>query len=99
MERTPVMTALRRLRVPLATITVLATLTATLTACALTSTGGASTPTAANPPVATACAQVPGFDAAKLVNIANTEFPKDTVVIAQTSAGGPGRFTVKEYNG
>jgi hypothetical protein len=99
---TPVKTSLARLRTPLATVAALLTLTAVLAACAVTS-GDASTPAATAeptyPPVAKTCAEVPGFADATPVNIASTEFPKDTIVVAQTSAGGPGRFTVKEYEG
>ena len=103
------LTTLRFLRAPLATAAALliltAALTAALTACAGISTGGgASTPTVTAAPtnttVAKTCAEVPGFANATPVNIANTEFPKDTVVAAPTTTGGgPGQFTVKEYNG
>jgi hypothetical protein len=102
---TPMLTTLRVLRAPLATGVALLTLAAALTACAGISTGGGgSSPTATAAPtntvVATTCAQVSGFSGATPVNIANTEFPKDTVVTAPTSTGGgPGQFTVKEYDG
>jgi hypothetical protein len=99
---TLVMTPLPRLRALLATAATLTTLTAALTACAGISTGGSSTPTAAptNTVVAKTCADVSGFASATPVNIANTQFPKDTVVTAPTSTGGgPGQFTVKEYDG
>jgi hypothetical protein len=100
---------LTTLRAPLATgaalLILTAALTAALTACAGISSGGGgslTTATAAptNTVVATTCAQVSGFSGATPVNIANTEFPKDTVVTAPTtSGGGPGQFTVKEYYG
>jgi hypothetical protein len=95
------LTALRRLRSPLAVLAALATLTAALTACAVTSAGGGATTAApTNTPVTTTCAQVSGFAGATPVNIANTEFPKDTVVAAPTTTGGgPGQFTVTEYQG
>jgi hypothetical protein len=101
---TLMLTVLTRLRAPLGALVVLATLSAALTACAITSTGGSSTPTATaaptNTPVATTCAEVAGFAAATPVNIVNTEFPKDTVVAAPTtSGGGTGQFKVTEYDG
>jgi hypothetical protein len=102
---TPMLTTLRFPRAPIATLAALLTLTAALTACAVTTTGGGgSSPTATAAPtnttVATTCAQVSGFSGATPVNIANTEFPKDTVVTAPTTTGGgPGQFTVKEYYG
>jgi hypothetical protein len=99
----PMFTSLRRLRATLATVAALATLTAALAACAATSTGGSSpTATAApsNTPVAKTCANVPGFASATPVNIANTQFPTGAVVTAPTTiGGGPGQFTVKEYQG
>jgi hypothetical protein len=100
---TLVMIPLTRLRALLATAAALTTLTIALAACAATSTGGASpTATAAptNAVVAKTCADVPGFASATPVNIANTQFPTDTIVIAPTTTGGgPGQFTVKEYSG
>ncbi len=101
----PVTPFVPRLRAALALTATLAILTAALTACAGISTGGGATaPTATAAPtnttVATTCAQVSGFSGATPVNIANTEFPKDTVVATPTTTGGgPGQFTVKEYNG
>jgi hypothetical protein len=99
---TPMLTTLRFLRAPLATGAALLTLTAALTACAGVSTGGSSTPTAAptSTVVAKTCAEVAGFAGATPVNIANTQFPKDTVVTAPTTTGGgTGQFAVKEYDG
>jgi hypothetical protein len=106
---TPMLTTLRLLRAPLATgaalLTLTAALTAALTACAgITTGGGGSAPTATAAPTnttaATTCAQVSGFSGATPVNIANTQFPKDTVVTAPTTTGGgPGQFTVKDYYG
>jgi hypothetical protein len=99
------LTTLRFQRAPLATVAGLLILTAALTACAGISTGDvASTPTANTAPtsttVAMTCAQVSGFATATPVNIANTEFPKDTLVTAPTATGGgPGQFTVTAYNG
>jgi hypothetical protein len=101
----PMLTILRFLRAPLATGVALLTLTAALSACAGITTGGeGSSPTATVAPtttvVATTCAQVSGFSGATPVNIANTQFPTDTVVIAPTSTGGgAGQFTVKDYYG
>jgi hypothetical protein len=102
---TPMPTTLRFLRAPLATGAALLTLTAALTACAGISTGGgSSTPTATvaptSTPVAMTCAEVAGFANATPVNIANTEFPKDTIVAAPTTtAGGTGQFKVSGYDG
>jgi hypothetical protein len=99
------LSTLRFLRAPLATLAALLTLASALTACAMTSTGGGgASPTATVAPTttdaATNCAQVSGFSGATPVNIANTEFPKDTVVTAPTTTGGgPGQFMVKEYYG
>ena len=77
------LTTLRFLRAPLATVAALLTLTAALTACAGISTGGGggggSSPTATAAPtnttVATTCAQVSGFSGATPVNIKNTPIP------------------------
>jgi hypothetical protein len=102
---TPMLTTLRFLRAPLATGVALLTLTAALTACAGISTGGGgssptATPAATTTVVANSCADVPGFASATPVNIANTQFPTDTVVAApSTTGGGPGQFAVKEYAG
>jgi hypothetical protein len=98
---TPVKISLTRLRAALATIASLATVAAALAACTAFSVDvGSSSTTTTNTPVATTCAEVSGFAGATPVNIANTEFPKDTVVAAPTTTGGgAGQFTVKEYNG
>jgi hypothetical protein len=101
----PMLTTTRFLRSPIATGVALVTLAAALTACAgLTTGGGGSAPTATAAPTnttaATTCAQVTGFSGATPVNIANTEFPANTVVTAPTTTGGgPGQFMVNEYYG